>query len=580
MKRWRVLLLAALLCAVLLPANRSISGGHARAEEPEMQIAVSGGEVLPGQAVIVWFIVPESGLCSITVTDAAGNSVAAVAVDRPAEQGYNSLYWNGTWEGVAVEQGEWIMRLEMNGRTAETPVRIGRMIPFLISPALEEDRVTVGKRTAVSFWATEAGEVTLTAGGEGHRLEEKFSAEAGENLVSFEAALPPGNHPVTIVLRREDGMASSPAELSLTVEDSPVPFTPAGEGYGEDYTLNAWTVPMDITDEDAVWQALTAPVTVLDDGKDKAQVRQVVLRREPAGDSEGVGTVTLASQGVHVLEKGAEWSKIECYSSSFHDSPILNWNTLVQGWIETKYLKTVIPNQEMGLVVDKLTQRMYIFREGGLYSTLLVSTGLANAKQPYNETRSGEFLLVSKVGGFYSDNMYCPRALRFNDGDLLHEVPYIEKNGIVDYSLTEPKLGTRASHGCIRVQRKLNPDGLSQAWLYDNYRMNTKILIWEDWQGRQIPVPEDGETFWYNARRNDYYHSADNCRLMGTRTPQQIGYAELSERGQKLKACPACGPVMKKEKLLEFNALYAPGGDHDPVMTAARADCPKKRKGR
>ena len=41
------------------------------------------------------------------------------------------------------------------------------------------------------------------------------------------------------------------------------------------------------------------------------------------------------------------------------------------------------------------------------------------------------------------------------DPKYLH---YIEKNGIIDYSMTEPKLGTRASHGCIRVQRKQNPE--------------------------------------------------------------------------------------------------------------------------
>ena len=571
--------LAALLAAVMLLAGM-MPGRTARAEEPAMQIAVAGDIVLPGQAVIVWFMVPEDGVCSITMVDREGNAVSAAAKDRPAVRGYNSLYWNGTWEGVAAPEGEWILRLEMNGRTAETQVRIGRMIPLLMSPVLEEKEVTVGKRAYVSFWATESGEVTLTAGDGRYRTEKVYMVERGENTVSFCAEVPAGICGVELILRRKDGTSSPPVTLSLAVREPDEVLTPIGQGHGEDYALNGWTVPMDLADEDAVWQALTATVTVLDDGKDKAQVRQMVIRKEPDAKSEGVGTVTLVSQGVHVLERGAEWTRIECYSSSFHDSPILNWNTLVQGWVETKYLKTVVPNQSMGLVVDKLTQRLYVFREGSLYSTLLVSTGLANAKQPYNETRSGEFLLVSKVGGFNSDNMFCPRALRFNDGDLLHEVPYIEKNGIIDYSMTEPKLGTRASHGCIRVQRKQNPEGLNQGWLYDNYRVNTKILVWEDWQGRQIPVPADGEVFWFSAKRNDYYHGSDNCNLLGTRSPRTITYAELSAEDCRLKACPACGPVMKKGKLLETNVQYAAGGDHDPIMTEARLDCPKKRRGR
>ena len=575
MKRLWILLLAALLPAACLP------GRPVRAEVPEISIAVSGDEVLPGQSVIISLTVPEDGTCSVDLLDEDGNVLARVAEDRPVAAGHNAFYWNGTAQGYAAPEGTRTLRLTMNGYTAETSVIIGRAMPFLISPVPDRNPVTAGKRVTVSFWATEAGTVTLSAGEGDTRIRQETAAGAGAGTLSFDAALPPGEYPVEMILTREDGTASLPAGFTLTVKEAQV-FTAgsAAENAGDAAAPDAWTVPMDITNEAAVWQALTATVTVLDDGKDKAQVRQVVLRAEPRQDSDGVGTVTMASQGVRVLEKGAEWTRIECYSSSFHDSPILNWNVLVQGWVETKLLKEIEPNQEMGLVVDKLIQRLYVFRDGKLYSTLLVSTGLANKKQPFNETRSGEFLIVSRVGGFYSDNMYCPRALRFNDGDLLHEVPYVERNGGKIYSGTEPKLGSRASHGCIRVQRKENPEGLNQAWLFSNCPLNTKILIWEDWQGRQIPVPPEDEVFWRHPAKEDYYHCSDHCSLLGGREPLEITYGELSAESSKLKACPACGPVPKKAEILEINALYDEGGDHDPVMTEARKDCPKKRKGR
>ena len=192
---------------------------------------------------------------------------------------------------------------------------------------------------------------------------------------------------------------------------------------GQDIGLNYWTMPMDITQEEKIWQVLMAPITVVDAGK--GEKAQVIIRSQPDKESDGVGVVTCETQGVHVLERGADWTLIECYSSSFHDSKILNWNTLVQGYVKTEYLKEVTPDQEMGMVIDKLTQRLYLFREGRLFSTLLVSTGLSNRRQPYNETRSGEFLLTSKVGTFASDNLKCAMAIRFNSGDLLHEVPYL-----------------------------------------------------------------------------------------------------------------------------------------------------------
>ena len=576
MKRLWILLLAAALLAGNLP------GKPARAETPELRIAVSGGEVLPGQAAVITLTVPEDGTCNIDVTDGKGEPVARVAENRAVHAGENTLYWNGTWRGLAVPQGSWTLRLEMNGQTAETPVVIGRMVPVLIGPAVDTDTVKTGRRVTVSFWATEGGTVTVSAGEGENRIAQTTSVKEGEGTAALAAALPAGSYTAEAVLTREDGTASEPFRFPLTVTETGAAYTPLSpEKITNSRTaLDGWTVPMDITDEEAVWLALTAPVTVLDDGKDRAQVRQTVIRKEPREDSDGIGTVTLASQGVHVIERGGEWTKIECYSSSFHDSPILNWNALVQGYVKTELLKEITPNQETGIVVDKLTQRLYLFRKGKLYTTLLVSTGAANERQPYNETRSGEYLLVSRVGGFMSDNMYCPRAIRFNDGDLLHEVPYVERNGNQIYSVTEPYLGKKASHGCIRVQRRTNPEGVNQEWLFSNVKMNTKILIWEDWQGRQIPVPEDDAVYWRHPTKKDYYHCSDHCPLLNTRSPMEVTYGELSAEDSKLKMCPACGPTPKKGDLAETNAKYAEGGDHDPVLTEARKTCPRRLRER
>ena len=414
----------------------------------------------------------------------------------------------------------------------------------------------------------------------------------------------PGTHTLTLTLAGEDGTVSEPVSLTLEVLEKkdpnaiptpePLPdylreksengFTPLhlSARRGEDQTLNAWTVPMDITDEEAVWKALTAPITVLDNGKKNAEKTQVIIRSQPSEASDGIGMVTCISQGVHVLEQGEEWSLIECHSSSFHDSPILNWNTFVQGYVPTAYLKTILPNQEMGMVVDKLTQRLYLFREGKLFSTLLISTGVANAKQPYNETRAGEYLLISKVGEFSSDNMRCPMAIRFNDGDLLHEVPYISSQGgrFRDYSINEPKLGTKASHGCIRVQRQASPEGVNQKWIWNNYRKNTKIIIWEDWQGRQISVPKADTLLYCVKKKNGNYHTTDRCsQIRGKKNVITLTYGELGEEENwKLKPCPLCAAPQREEVIGEINERYAEGGDHDPVLTEARQKCPRKLK--
>ena len=191
--------------------------------------------------------------------------------------------------------------------------------------------------------------------------------------------------------------------------------------------------------------------------------------------------MTFASQGVHVLEQlDNGWTKVEVRSSSFSDSTVKAYNTFVTGYVETKLLKEVKPdNSKYALVIDKFTQKCYIFVDGHLYSTLLCSTGKPNASQPYNETMSGEFLIVSAVGDFLSNELVCDMGLRFNRGDLLHQVPYIlSENGYQDFSVCEPALGTRASHGCIRVQKKLTPQNTNMTWLWNNRRMNSKLVIW------------------------------------------------------------------------------------------------------
>lgn len=575
----------------------------ALAEEPGLSIEAPRDEIYPGRAVIVSFTVPEDGTCSIGLKNEAG-TVLTVSENRTVKAGYNSMYWNGTCDGIPVPEGSWTMTVWMNGLTAETAITVGRRVPCLISVRTENDTVEEGDTVLLSFYATDGGTLLLQAEGDPEPLYwENIAAGTGE--AGFLAEMEPGIHELILTLVDEEGTMSEPARLSLEIlkkEDpnalptpEPLPdylrekaengFTPAHTSLhrGKDQTLNYWTLPMDITDEEAVWKVLTSPITVLDNGKKNAEKMQVIIRSAPSEESDGVGMATCISQGVHVLERGEEWSLIECYSSSFHDSAILNWNALVQGYVPTAYLKDVKPNQELGLVVDKLTQRLYVFRDGRLFSTLLVSTGISNAKQPYNETRSGEFLLVSKVGEFASDNLRCAMALRFNDGDLLHEVPYIASadGRYRDYSVNEPKLGTKASHGCIRVQRQASPEGVNQKWLWNNYKKNTRILIWEDWQGRQLSVPDSGTPLYCVKKRTGNYHTTDRCSSIKGKRTEALTYGQLEEDAyKKLKPCSLCAAPQRIDTIRAVNEQYAEGGDHDPVMTEARKNCPRKLKGK
>ena len=380
----------------------------------------------------------------------------------------------------------------------------------------------------------------------------------------------------------ETEIAARPGETTSAAYTPEEAFIPSrGSAYPpREGEKSYWTLPMDITDEEAVWEMLMAPITVVSMGKKGGEKTQTYLYREPDEESLKIGVVTCESQGVRVIETlDSGWSLVECYSSSFHDTRVEAWNLLVSGYIQTEYLKTVEPNPVMGIVVDKLTQRLYIFQEGKLLTTLLCSTGLTmwngSKYQPYNETRSGEFLLMSKVGTLKSDRLLCDMAIRFNSGDMVHEVPHVNNaDGTKNYGNTEPKLGTKCSHGCIRVQQKKTPEGINMGWIWSSLKSGSRVkfVIWEDWQGRQIPVPDADTAVYYNPNKGRYYHRTATCRSAKNVTFQPFTYGELeTEPFDRLEACDWCVPPMRESDIQAVNEAYAPGGDHDELLTSLRA---------
>lgn len=53
-------------------------------------------------------------------------------------------------------------------------------------------------------------------------------------------------------------------------------------------------------------------------------------------------------------------------------------------------------------------------------------------------------------------------------------------------------------------------------------------------------------------------------------------YGELEDSAYaKLTRCKYCVPPLRKAEIDAINAQHAPGGDHDPIMTAARAKAAK-----
>lgn len=314
---------------------------------------------------------------------------------------------------------------------------------------------------------------------------------------------------------------------------------------------SSWFGEFDPLDEEAAWARLTAEITVLNVGSNE----KVYLSDGPNGSRKTTdahrGFFYGESVAVRVLDEQDGWSLIEAYNDC---------DELESGWVRPGRLKTVTPNQEYGIIVDKMTQRLYLYKEGKLLTTLLISTGTTSgANEDYNETASGEFLLCSATGGFWSGNLWCDQAIRFNGGDLLHLVPAIASEDLTqkDYSVCESALGSRASHGCIRVQRVANEDGYNHQWIWDNLRSrkNIKIIVWDD-DGRKLPETAVDASVYYNPTGGVKYHTDARCSsVRSTYLPlTEIAYGDLSSYPYtELTPCGTCGAPARPETVKAWN---------------------------
>jgi hypothetical protein len=189
----------------------------------------------------------------------------------------------------------------------------------------------------------------------------------------------------------------------------------------------------------------------------------------------------------------------------------------------------------------------------------MISTGKPTRQQPWNETPSGEFLMVSRTGDFPAGNLTCAMGMRINGGCLIHEVPYLTNvvTQYRDYSAQEAQLGTKASHGCVRVQRKNNSDGMNMTWLWNNIKVNTKVLVWDDAPGRFYEYPSDDMMLYFNPTGGKFYHLDQNCRSIRDRYLPLKGsftYAQLDDaENRKLTPCSSCNPPIRKSEIDEIN---------------------------
>ncbi|MDO5022815.1 MAG: L,D-transpeptidase family protein [Eubacteriales bacterium] len=579
--------------------------------------------IRPGKTQSFGFEAPKEGTVSISLQDAQGALIGTLQNTLPVKAGENYFLWNGfTQSGDALKEGDYKLLIKQdNADIANFQINAGALSPMILSVQVSSAELVSGEEWQLSVSTNMQGRLLAKLNIEGTmQTVAEVSATAGENIISWdgrfnEQPLSSGMHMVAIVLQDETGFESAPhyVGVNISVPTTPVPQVPdvadpSAVSQNDSATVQVvpefvvatdnlataepqkpkkayrpptlemvspqeigssyWTLPVGDMNEEAIWNVMMQPITVVKGIGKRPQVEMYRLRATPDKSMKNgnvLGEITCESQGVNViknLENG--WSFVETYNSSYGPDCDArpgwgNSDELIRGYVETDRLEVINPKTEYGVLIDKLTQTMYVFKDGKIFTELLISTGKPTTKQPWNETPSGEYLMVSRVGGFYAGNLYCDMGMRINGGCLIHEVPYIENlsTGYHDYSTQEPLLGSKASHGCVRVQRKKNDDGINMTWLWNNIGLKTKVLVWDDMPSRFHEYPEDSLKLYYNPTGGQYYHLDDRCSSIRSRYLPLKGsftYGELDDsEHQRFTPCERCKPPLRKAEIDELN---------------------------
>ncbi|MBQ8162208.1 MAG: L,D-transpeptidase [Clostridia bacterium] len=508
----------------------------------------------PGQALAIPF---ESDLSSVTIylTDTDGRAIQTMPYEL--EDGKGTLTIPADF---SADEGEYLLFLAGGSASSSLPLTVSTPFPEILF--LDADWTLTDTWRAYVSVNTPGTLVFFSPLG-----QELARADITEDTqrVPWNGDLPEsGDMEITARLIDHSGLISDPFSFDLTVPEKEPPHaardiivhTPSElSGVTCDHDVCFWKLQMGLVEENEenIWKVLTQPVTVLD-GSERHQVK---IRREPDADCrEYTGSVTCLSQAVHVLQKGDTWTLIQAYSSSVEGSSVPVFAECFTGYVETSLLREKNVSQHVGVVVDKLTQRLHVFVDGHYYSSLLCSTGYARQDTPFNETPAGEFLAISHTGGFWAGDLYCDMAIRINDGILLHEVPCTiteEADGTKTrhYERCEYYLGEKASHGCIRIQRSLSPQRVNMKWLWDNLPRSgdrAKVIIWDD-TGRTLGYPSDDFVLYYNPNNGRMYHSDPNCVQVNEKfwPLSSFSYSQLDEAPfASLTPCPGCTPQLRK----------------------------------
>lgn len=305
----------------------------------------------------------------------------------------------------------------------------------------------------------------------GTQSENSGAQETNEAQVTEETPARPALAGPTESIKGEDGLT-----LGVVMGDEGLQIGAGVSDTAEQAESSYWTISASATDEE-IWAALTRTMISVDEDERNS----VSVLATPESNGKKLAQVNGLTQGLNVVGEVGDWSIVEVFRNE--DS------AFTRGYIRTSRLRTVEPDQEYGVTIDKATQTLTVWHNGERVGSVPVCTGLANAENPGRETPAGEYILATRMGTREMQMGYCEYAIRLSGDVWIHEIPSTKRKG-TDFSAMQDVLGEKATRGTIAVAHESSEDGaINMEWIWEmlSSHKRVKVLIFDDKDRDVVP---------------------------------------------------------------------------------------------
>lgn len=453
MKLIRIVSALAVCAALLCMAVGALAAPDA-SEVPTFEITLPESGVIGGGSTQMLVTASLPGFLTLTLTDASGAQVKALCDYQEIHSGENAIYIEARdEEGEALSQGVYTVSGSMVSQFGVESSVVTQSLT-INAPEVYEDEETGAQDgdadsgdSQQSTSSGSSGSSSSTSSGTSSAATSDVTYSAGTSTIG------------------DEGYA-----IGVGVSDV-VPQDDAGY----------WGLTADASDAE-IWAAITRTMVGVDVGESES----AYIYDSPEEGRSRLGTVSGISQGLNVIkERDDGWALVEAFRNED--------GAFVRGYIRSNKLRVVEPNTTYGIVIDKASQTLTVYKDGERIGSCAVSTGLATSKYLHRETPAGEFITVTRRGTTeYYGMGYCKYTIRINGSYHIEEIPTTKKNG-TDFSILENSLGQKATRGNICIAHDASSDGgINAEWIWNMTDENkkVKVLVFDDKDRSQVPVGE------------------------------------------------------------------------------------------